>query len=534
MCMPLVVGLSLEKYWTKFELRESDLDFIYNLLLDREAPLTTVEMVSALINFRIERLQEEAQKEASDDNLTYRPGDEYQVGNQLVFPDLNMLKGTITDIRPGENPDIGSFDVIEVTTGDSESKRYFASRLENHKLNFVPESASEDSKEEVAILVLEKYGDVIISRLENRLKSAEDIVQIAGRWFPRALLADITEGHLNLAEAVLDVAEGGPLPTAALLKHVELPSDLDPLLSEFSMNYGMQEDQRFDEVGPAGKVLWYLRRMEPPEVLFTPPRIEYTPCPIDRSVLTEDLLALERSLDDELSPIEDSTEAADDEVTIALIFPHWRVGTLPLSSRLQPLFPTAYESPRILFNLIDGHNGEKFPGWVVRAGRYVFGLDEWYRRYEVPAGGLIKVSRGDEPGEIIVEAVKRRRRNEWIRTITINSSGRVGFTMLKQPVGASYDELMVIGLLDSVALDEAWLKGEQRKTPNDRLVAYVFRELAKLNPQTAVHAQALYSAVNVIKRLPPAAIFAELVTRSYYKHVGDLYWRFDDGQWSGA
>jgi hypothetical protein len=112
--MPLVVGLSLEKYWTKFELRESDLDFIYNLLLDREAPLTTVEMVSALINFRIERLQEEAQKEASDDNLTYRPGDEYQVGNQLVFPDLNMLKGTITDIRPGENPDIGSFDVIEV------------------------------------------------------------------------------------------------------------------------------------------------------------------------------------------------------------------------------------------------------------------------------------------------------------------------------------------------------------------------------------------------------------------------------------
>jgi hypothetical protein len=216
-----------------------------------------------------------------------------------------------------------------------------------------------------------------------------------------------------------------------------------------------------------------------------------------------------------------------ESVTLPLLFPHWRVGTLPLSSRLRPLFPTAYEAPRIRFILVDGYSGDKFPGWVVRAERYVFGLDEWYRRYEVPAGGLIKVSAGETPGEVIVEALERRRQNDWIRTVSIDN-GQVGFTMLKQPVGTAYDDLMVVGLIDPVALDEAWLQGNQRRMDDEQLVSFVFRELAKLNPQSAVHAQSLYSGVNVLRRLAPAPIFAELTTRSYYEHVGDLYWRMED------
>jgi hypothetical protein len=106
--------------------------------------------------------------------------------------------------------------------------------------------------------------------------------------------------------------------------------------------------------------------------------------------------------------------------------------------------------------------------------------------------------------------------------------------MLKQLVGTAYDDLMVVGLLDTVALDEVWLRGSQRNLPLERLVAFVFRELAKLNPQSAVHAQALYSGLNVLRRLPPGPIFAELVTRPYYVHVGDMYWRFEDSAWGHA
>jgi hypothetical protein len=68
--------------------------------------------------------------------------------------------------------------------------------------------------------------------------------------------------------------------------------------------------------------------------------------------------------------------------------------------------------------------------------------------------------------------------------------------------------------------------------PFDRLIANVFRELAKLNPQSTVHAKTLYAAANVARRSPPGPIFAELVSRPYYSHVGDAYWRFDQSQWT--
>jgi len=106
--------------------------------------------------------------------------------------------------------------------------------------------------------------------------------------------------------------------------------------------------------------------------------------------------------------------------------------------------------------------------------------------------------------------------------------------MLKHPVGTSYDERMIVGQIDEQALDEAWESGEQRKISPERLTVYVFRELAKLNPQGTVHAKSLYSAVNVIRRLPPGPIFAELVTQPYYEPVGDLYWKLNESEWKKA
>ena len=519
--------------WSKFEVNDDDLDFIYSLLMDREIPLTTGEMATGLLARRLERLEAEASRLAVPDRVVYLPGGEFQVGQVLVFPALGHLFGTVVGLRVGENPELGSFDVLQIDFVPEGQRREFAARLPNHKLNLVPEPAVEPEAPDTPESILQEHGKLIESRLGASLSQKEDIVRIAGRWFPRALLADINAGHMNLAEAVLDVAGGGPLPTQALLEHVVLPPSVDPLLAAFSLDYALQEDVRFDEVGPAGQVLWYLQRLEPPEVLYPPPRLAYSEVPHDRSGLTPDLLKLERELDDEFSPLEPSAEPRDG-IVLSLLFPHWRVGALPLTSALRSLFPTAYEAPRIRFMLVDGHSGEKFPGWVARRERYVTGLEAWYRRYEIPAGGLVKVERGDVSGEVVVSAVDRRKRNDWIRTVSITDELQIGFSMLKQQVGTSYDDRMIVGLIDPVALDEAWLKGEQRRMPIDRLVAYVFRELAKLNPQSAVHAQALYSGVNVIRRLPPAPIFAELVGRPQYIHVGDLYWRFDEAAWSSA
>jgi hypothetical protein len=174
---------------------------------------------------------------------------------------------------------------------------------------------------------------------------------------------------------------------------------------------------------------------------------------------------------------------------------------------------------------VDGHSGERFPGWVVRAPGYVYGLEAWYRRYEIPAGGLVRVRRGEAAGEVVVECVERRRRNEWIRTALVRSDGTIGFTMSKQPVGTSYEERLIVGLTDPAALDAAWSSGKQRREPFARLVQDVFLELAKLNPQSAVHAESLYSGVNVLQRASPAAVFTQLLHNRSFQVVGDLYWR---------
>ena len=526
--MNQIAGISQERYWMDFEVSESDLEFIYNLLLEREVPLTTEEMVADLIMFRIEEAEKE-EKEKVDSTIDfYLPSEKYAVGKKLQFTANGSSVGEVVGVRDGDNPAIGKFDVISVKFEGEKESREFAAQLEDHKLNQLPEmiGGDSDSPEEI----LGRYGAGIEQRLSLKLDAADDIVRIAGKWFPNALLAEFHEGHLNLAEAILDVAGGGPTSTKELMDHVEMPANLDPLLAEFSLDYALQEDERFDEVGPAGEILWHLKRLEPPEVLFPPPRLEYQEQLYDRSILTEPLLELENQLDDEFSAHPPEREELD-EVTIPILFPHWRVGALPLSSQLQPLFPTAYEAPRIRFILKDGHSGDSFPGWVVREHKYVYGLDDWYRQYEVPAGGLVRIKKGESPGQVVIEAMDRRRRNDWIRTISVGKGGRIGFTMLKHPVGTAYDDLMVVGLIDASGLDESWLKNSQRQMTLDRIVAHVFRELAKLNPQSAVHAQSLYSGVNVIRRSPPGPIFVELLTRAYYMHVGDLYWRFDESAW---
>lgn len=530
--MSAVTYTSPEAYWSSYKLESGDIDFIINLLLEREIPLTSEEMALALVEVRLEQVKQSLEEAKQTEHPVYLPAETYKVGQMLTFPLFDNRVGEVVKIRGGMNPDIGNFDVIEVKFENGEPSREFAMNFPDHILNQPPETTAEIDDFDPNY-IMQRFGRLIAQELEAELSGSDDIVRIAGKWFPKALVAEINEGHLNLAEAVLDVSEGGPLPTDDLLKHIELSESLASQLASFSLDYALQEDERFDEVGPAGEVLWYLQRLEPPEVLFTPPRLESESNEYDRSNFTQELLDLEGNLFDELIDIEFEHERRP-EVTFPLLFPHWRVGAFPLSQQLKPLFPTAYEAPRIRFILVDGHSGKKFPGWVVRNRGYVYGLEQWFQEYQVPAGGLIRVKSSETPGEVIVETLDRRMRNDWIRTVSIDENGQVGFTMLKQPVGTAYDDLMVIGLIDRQALDEAWMKRQAKNPPLDRTVAHIFRELAKLTPQSAVHAQTLYAAVNVVVRQPPAAVFSELTSRPYYVHVGDLYWRFEASAWDAS
>jgi hypothetical protein len=171
---------------------------------------------------------------------------------------------------------------------DGGAERLFASNLAAHTLNDQPVTVEDDEFDTEEIQRL--YGGLIEKKIEDAFRADDEIVRIAGRWFPRALLIDVNVGHLNLAEAVLDMAGGEPLPTPALLKDVSLPEGVNPKLAEFSLNLALQEDDRFDEVGPAGQVLWCLRRLEPQEVQEVPLYLQYSPIEYDRSVLEDQML----------------------------------------------------------------------------------------------------------------------------------------------------------------------------------------------------------------------------------------------------
>jgi hypothetical protein len=516
-----------EDYWENFKLQEEDIEFLYNFLLEGETPLTPQELIKALVAERIRREKQAIEEQRSSGGDLYQPKGNFNLEQRLVFPALNWQSGKVVDVREGRNPDLGEFKVIEVLLENGE-KHDFAAELKNHKLN-EPPKIQEDNLWLDPEAVLDSYENELVETLEEDLESNPDFVRIAGRWFPQALLIDVNIGHLNLAEAVLDMAGGGPLPTKDLLEQIELATDVNQKLVEFSLDHALQEDRRFDEVGPAGDVLWFLQRLEPDEVLEPPKYLRYAGMEYDRSALNEDMLALERELDDELSPLAAQSQG-EDEAEVRLIFPHWRSGTLPLSASVRHLFPTAYEAPRIRFMLVDGETGEKFPGWVVREKRYVYGLKEWYEARELMPGSIIHVQHGAQPGEVIIHTDNRRSSREWIRTVLVGSDGGIVFAMLKQIVTATFDERMAIAVPDGDAVDQVWERMQKERPPFERVVVNTMRELAKLNPQSHVHASELYAAINVVRRCPPGPLLALLASRPWFDHVGDLHYRVNEAE----
>jgi hypothetical protein len=512
-----------QTYWSSIEITPKDIENLHSYLFDRETPLTARDLALALIEFRIKEEREADRKTHLATGKPYLPKNDSQVGDELIFPSLEWTSGRVTARRKGVNPSIPEFDVITVSFADG-SERMFAANLSAHGLNQASaEPASSDDMN--PSMVLQEFGGSMERKLETAFASDAGLVKIAGRWFPRSLLIDINQGQLNLAEAVLDMAGGEPLPTESLTRDIELPNGINPKLADFSLNYALQNDERFDEVGPAGQVLWSLRRLQPDFVREVPLPLRYEEVEHHRNRLTVEMAALESQLDDELTPVNESdTQGRIDSLTITLIYPHLRAGTLPMSARARALFPTAYESPRVRFTLVDGRTRQRIPAWVVRNHGYVFGLREWYKSHQLIPGSLVQVRRGDKSEEVIVEARVQRSSKDWVRTVMVGTDGGVVFAMLKQAITAEFNDRMAIYVPDFKALDPVW--GKHRSFRD--LVIMILRELSKSNPQGHVHAQELYAGVNLLRRTPPAPIFELLAEDPVFKHVGDLHFRLDE------
>ena len=516
-----------DSYWKSLEINQEDIEFLYSHLLEKEKPLPSSELAAALVKDRIRSERESFRKKQQENGDIYVPKNNFSVGDKIQFPAMNWISGHVTDVREGINPE---YDALKVITVDLENgqKRLFASNLPEHKLNQVV-AQPENSLEEDEKTVINKFGEEITQKLDEKLDENKDLVRIGPNWFQKSLLIEFNIGHLNLAEAVLDMHQGGPLAVNELLKQLEVNTDDPAELVQFSLNYALKEDPRFDDVGSSGNVEWFLNRLEPTYVREKPVQLLFSPVEYDRSLLSEDMLRAEQIIDDELIEIDPSYSRKQPakEVTIALNYPHWRVGSLPLTQYTQSFFPTALESPRVKFKFIDAKNQE-ISAWVVRPFSYIYGLKEWYDDLELMPGSLIKIKRSNKPGQVLIEAQKKRSNREWIRTLLIGADGGVVFAMLKQTITADYNERMAIAVPATDVLDELWQKRLHNPRPlKDEIIA-TMRELAKLNPQGHVHAVELYAALNCIRRCPPGLIFSLLNSDPGFLAVGDLYFRLSE------
>jgi hypothetical protein len=509
--------------WENYQVSTEDLEFINNFLFELETPQTTEELLKAVILDRLAREKKQLADKQKQRGRIYIPAESYSVNESIQFPILGWKEGKVISTRPGLNPEIGTFDVMEVALSDDHETRSFAFNLNEHTLNTSSDS-NEESDQTTLEIILEKYQDNLVEQLEDALATDPDLVLITGSWFPRALFVDINPGQLNLAEAVLDMAGGGPIDTKELIEQLDLPKDVNSTLTEFSLNLALEEDARFDEVGPSGDVLWYLERLEPENVRNTPSYLQYSPTDVDRSLFTPQMLELEKLLDDEYCSACNEKEKVS-QTEVILTYPHWRAGTLPLTNRTKKLFPTALESPRIRFQFMDVDTKEKFQGWVVRPGKYIVGLSEWYKANGIIPGSLITIHKANASGDVMIR-VEKKRVKEWLRTVLVGADGGIVYALLKQQVGTSYDERMATFTPDPASLDAVWEK--QKRVPIEKVIIQTTNELTRLNPQGHVHAQELYAAVNVIKRCPPDIIFQTLLTSPSFSHVGDLYYRLAD------
>lgn len=482
------------------------------------------ELSLAVIRHRVDE-ESASLRRNLENRTTYQPKRRYTVGEELTFPALEFASGRVVEVRDGHNPDAGAFEVISVEMRGGKFREFAAHYTLPHRLNddSVVLALSEDQEALPAEQLHALYGQRVAGALDAALEKNTEFLRIGEDWFLRALMAEVNVGHLNLAEAVLDLANGGPLPTSIILRDLGLPPEIAGELQEISLNGAMTRDDRFDDVSLGAESSWFLRRLEPQEVRDLP--VALRPARFTGPAQISDALkALEVALDDELSSSLDETvltEAGEPpkSVQVVLTYPHRRSGTLGWSRRLAAILPKI-EKPRVPVRFRDRMTNKEFVVWLMREGRYVYGLRDWYEQNDLPPGAYIDIARGQAENEFFIDSRRHRPKREWVRVAT-NRDGHLRLETAQRGVGCVFDDQLMVFYDDASSLDA--LRGSQ---PRDvaQVVREVFPEIAKLSPQGNVHGATLYAVVNVVTRAAPFDVFAALTASGSYQSVGDNYW----------
>ncbi len=518
-----------EAYWRRdFKVRPEDIEAVYDRILEDGQPRTLDELAREVMERHCRR---EAEAREPGEAVPYRPREHYSVGQQLYFPHLGYLSGQVVGVRPGQNPRYGDFTVISVAIEGQEGVREFAADFAPpHILNEYEEATGPQDGQLSPEELYERYGDAVRNALREALEQNSEFVSQDEQWFLRGLLPEVHVGYLNLAEAVIDVA-GHPLSAEEILQQLDLAPEARPQARVFALNLALEGDDRFDNVGTPGQPRWFLYNLEP-QAVAARPEVLYVQSPARGGEwLHRESLEIAQEIGDELDELPGEQvpvfSPETGRASVVLNFPHRQAGTFPLTREMLALFPSG-EYTRIPIHIVDSRTDSRWMGWVLPEERYGWGLGEWYRREEIPAGATVDFLMTRDPYTVAVQCDVRSRRSEWVRVPHVENA-RLTFEIRKRAYTCRYDRNLLLGEpLEPERLDEVRRQYRRENQSLFQVLLRVFPELAKLGSQGLVHAKALYAAVNVVWRSGAVPIFAELARHACFDPVGDGNWVFDE------
>jgi hypothetical protein len=173
-------------HWARnFTVDAEDIDYLTNLLLEKETPLTSEQLALNLIEKRLQQ-EQTAFEERYKDVQVYNPSQSYAVGQRLVFPHINYETATVVNQRTGFNPEYGDFNVIQVEFDPDSRTREFASDLAvPHKLSQEATNgglSGLNTSNLTAEDIVREAGESILSVVEERLRDQEDLIFMSRTW----------------------------------------------------------------------------------------------------------------------------------------------------------------------------------------------------------------------------------------------------------------------------------------------------------------------------------------------------------------
>lgn len=240
------------EYWLReFQVTDEDITRLYEAVVEDGLPKTLKEFAYVVLKSRMELDKANQAQERLAQGTNYQPKEHYEPGQRLVFPALGHRPGRVVSVRPGDNPAYGPFRLIQVEFEDGSASREFASDFQPpHLLN------REEPQIDPAHLY-DQFGDYVAVRLRRALEKHPEFVSMGELWFLRDLVFDVHVGHLNIAEAVIDLADA-PQPPGDLLQQMDLPESIPLAARTFAVSYALSQDGRFENIGTDTQPLWAL------------------------------------------------------------------------------------------------------------------------------------------------------------------------------------------------------------------------------------------------------------------------------------